>query len=167
MAPVSLLPEGNWDAVVVCAPTTPFEEADQNVKMHGKNSRMKILHLLCPKEGKLGSRALRLQLPRVPPFVDAVVRDLFPLHTAQKGWPPLRILFTCPTGRDLSAGAALVALCSCVDEAGNLKASGEERSVGIDKAFIRQRLAWITQSKSDVNPSRETLQAVNSCLIGR
>ncbi|KAL8719514.1 MAG: hypothetical protein Q9225_003481 [Loekoesia sp. 1 TL-2023] len=167
VASVLLCPEGNWDAIVVCAPTTPFEEVDQDVKVHGQESRRKILHLPCPKEGKLASRALRSQLHRVPPFVDAVVQESSSLQTLQKERPPLKILFTCLTGSDLSGGAALVALCSCVDEAGNLKAIGEERGVRIDKAFIHQRLAWITQSKSDVNPSRETLQAVNICLMGR
>lgn len=37
----------------------------------------------------------------------------------------------------------------------------------IDKQFIKQRLAWITSSKPDANPSRATLQAVNSFLMDR
>ena len=37
----------------------------------------------------------------------------------------------------------------------------------IDKSFIRQRLAWLTGSKSDVNPSGATMQAVNGFLMPR
>ncbi|KAI9818432.1 MAG: hypothetical protein M1827_000491 [Pycnora praestabilis] len=37
----------------------------------------------------------------------------------------------------------------------------------IDKKFIRQRLSWIITSKPDVNPSRSTLQSVNSFLMER
>ena len=37
----------------------------------------------------------------------------------------------------------------------------------IDKAFIRRRLAWITTAIPEANPSRSTLQAVNSFLIRR
>ena len=37
----------------------------------------------------------------------------------------------------------------------------------IDKSFIRRRLAWITTAIPEANPSRSTLQAVNSFLIGR
>ena len=37
----------------------------------------------------------------------------------------------------------------------------------IDKNFIRQRLAWLTGSKSDVNPSGATMQAVNGFLMPR
>ena len=37
----------------------------------------------------------------------------------------------------------------------------------IDKSFIRRRLAWITNAKPDSNPSRSTLQAVNSFLMER
>lgn len=37
----------------------------------------------------------------------------------------------------------------------------------IDKPLIRRRLAWITTTKPEANPSRSTLQAVNSFLIER
>ena len=37
----------------------------------------------------------------------------------------------------------------------------------IDKSFIRRRLAWITTAIPEANPSRSTLQAVNSFLIRR
>lgn len=162
IAPIDLLSswsEGDWDAIVICAPTLPFHSAAQDTKANTKKPRTKILHLPGPKGGKLGSRALRSHLHRVPPFVQSV--------QAEKPQP--KIVFACLTGTDLAAGAALVALCLCIDEDGKLSndVAGKEHTTGINKISVRQRLAWITQSKSDANPSRETLKAVNSCLIGR
>lgn len=37
----------------------------------------------------------------------------------------------------------------------------------IDKSLVRRRLAWITSAKPSANPSRSTLQAVNSFLMER
>lgn len=37
----------------------------------------------------------------------------------------------------------------------------------IGKHLVKQRLAWISSSKPDANPSRATLQAVNSFLMPR
>ncbi|KAL8936340.1 MAG: hypothetical protein Q9211_004237 [Gyalolechia sp. 1 TL-2023] len=158
---VSTRPKGNWEAIVICAPTSPFDECEENAKTHPKKPRTKILHLPCPKGGKLGSRALRAHLHRVPPFIESVIQ-----HPSERS--PPQIVFACLTGTDLAAGAALVALCLCIDEDGTLisNAAGKEHA-GINKTSVRQRLAWITQSKNDANPSRETLKAVNSCLIGR
>ena len=79
-----------------------------------------------------------------------------------------KILFTCATAKDISVGAALAALCLHFNGDGSLCQSKDGRSAKIiDKVFIRQRLAWITTSKADANPSRETLQAVNSYLMRR
>ena len=40
-------------------------------------------------------------------------------------------------------------------------------STSVDKALIRRRLATITISKPDANPSRSTLQSVHSFLMPR
>lgn len=45
--------------------------------------------------------------------------------------------------------------------------NGITSAATIDKSFIRRRLAWITNAKPDSNPSRSTLQAVNSFLMER
>jgi tRNA A64-2'-O-ribosylphosphate transferase len=37
----------------------------------------------------------------------------------------------------------------------------------IDKKFIRRRLGWISTSLPNANPSRATLQSVNSFLMKR
>lgn len=163
IAPIDLISEclaSEWDAIVICAPTLPSNGSSHEPKPDTKKPRPKILHLPGPKGGKLGSRALRSHLHRVPPFIQSI----------QAEHPQPKIVFACLTGTDLAAGAALVALCLCIDEDGKLSNSnvtGREHTAGINKISVRQRLAWITQSKSDANPSRETLKAVNSCLIGR
>jgi tRNA A64-2'-O-ribosylphosphate transferase len=78
--------------------------------------------------------------------------------------PTSNILVTCSTGKDLSVGIALILLCSFFDAQGLFS---ERPTSFIDKDFIRSRLAWITSSKSDANPSRATLQAVNTFLMNR
>ncbi|KAL9601197.1 MAG: hypothetical protein Q9219_002697 [cf. Caloplaca sp. 3 TL-2023] len=163
-----LVPEtNNWDAIIICAPTSPFSEPLTNDTATNKQGTPRILHLPCPKTGKLGSRYLRSRLHLVSPFVTSTLQN--PPSPPQSQTTHPKILFACATGTDLSAGAALVALCLCIDEEGKLCESSPVRKedMGIDKASVRQRLAWITQSKSDVNPSRETLKGVYSCLMGR
>ncbi|KAL8796508.1 MAG: hypothetical protein Q9195_001182 [Heterodermia aff. obscurata] len=131
-----------FDGTIICSPTpTPPTTA---------NPAPLILPIATSKPG---SRALRSQLSRVPPYIQALRARV----------PNPKILFICATGRDLSAGVALAALCLFYNNSGGFKDKEEE--VRIDKLFIRQRLAWLTSSKADINPSRATLQAVNSFLM--
>ncbi|KAL8994607.1 MAG: hypothetical protein Q9169_005469 [Polycauliona sp. 2 TL-2023] len=161
----------NWDAVVYCSLANPFED-------HSPAQRIpKILQLPTP-QGKLGSRALRSHLHFIAPFL----QPIFDAHTPLYPVEGLKILFTCPTGTDLAVGTALVALCLFFDDSGNQSCSAErgdeeekvEANSGtpdggrkIAKLLIRRRLAWIMTAMPDARPSRETLQAVNTCLIGR
>ena len=89
-----------YDGIVICHGTAPCE-LDQDFK---DDSARKTLNLLCG-DGKIGSRALRSQLPRIPSFITSL---------PDSGSPP-KILFVCPTGRDLSVGVALVVLCLFFD----------------------------------------------------
>ncbi|EEH46029.2 tRNA A64-2'-O-ribosylphosphate transferase [Paracoccidioides brasiliensis Pb18] len=114
----------------------------------------KVLNLGCPP-GKLGSRHLRKVLDKVEQFVTShLSRD-----SSQS------IMVTCENGKDLSAGTILTIICLFYDREGNYK--GPQDNVSINKEYIRQRLAWILSSKEDVNPSRSTLQSVNSYLMNR
>lgn len=118
---------------------------------HSSNT---FLGLGC-REGKLGSRGLRDQLPIVKGFmIAAFVKD-----------DPERILVTCSTCKDLSAGAALMILCLFYNDSGGQEINPDPQN--IDKALIKKRLAWISSSMSDVNPSRATLQSVNAFLMAR
>ena len=96
----------SYDGIIVCTnenspsivQTTPASEA-------GSKDPMKYLHLPCG-DGKLGSRALRSHLPRVPPFIAS-------LPTSSH---PPKILFASSAGKDLAVGVALTALCLFFDD---------------------------------------------------
>lgn len=90
-----------YDGIVICGGTAPFSKDQEAKKDRGKRT----LDLLCG-DGKLASRALRSQLLRIPPFIASL---------ADHGLPP-KILFVCPTGKDLSVGIALVVLCLFFDD---------------------------------------------------
>ena len=92
----------DFDGVVLCCDHTVESPIGDS------NAAKKVLQLRCGA-GKLGSRALRAELPRLSDFIH---------HVSQRIEAP-RILFACPTGKDLSAGAALAALCLYFDDAGN------------------------------------------------
>ncbi len=90
-----------YDGIITCSNTLP-SDPNQETK---DNRGMRTLDLPCG-DGKLGSRALRSQLPRIPPFIAS-------LPTSSS---PPKILFACPTGRDLSVGVALAVLCLFFDD---------------------------------------------------
>jgi tRNA A64-2'-O-ribosylphosphate transferase len=114
------------------------------------------LPLKCNATPKLGSRDLRTELPRLVPFFSSL-----PIFKY-----PLKILVCCPSGKDLSIGTALAILCLYSSDTGatylftNPKPHGE-----IDKNYIKHRLSWITTSNPALNPSRATLQSVNTVLL--
>ena len=131
----------NFDTIIKC-------------NTEAENTNKRVLALGC-REGKLGSRDLRDNLPAVRDFVrDALMKD-----TSR------RVLVTCSTGKDLSAGVALSLLCLFYNDIGQqgMKAGAED----ICKVSIKKRLAWISSSMPDVNPSRATLQSVNAFLMER
>ncbi len=136
-------------------------------------NRAKQLNLECGP-GKLGSRCLRQKLQNV----DSRVASILTRN------PASQILVTCETGKDLSIGVALMLLCrfyssggKCIHESGETDISTKsamscdscqpKQGHKINKNFIRQRLAWITSSKPDANPSRSTLQSINAYLMDK
>lgn len=109
---------------------------------------------------KVGSRNLRTALPAITAFVEKH------LATAKEKQHEHRIILACESGKDLSIGTALTLLCLFFAEDGTvLHDPTDKRS--IDKIFIRRRLGWISTSIPDANPSRTTLQSVNSFLMER
>ncbi|KIV77806.1 hypothetical protein PV11_09586 [Exophiala sideris] len=116
-----------------------------------------IRDLQC-RDHKLGSKDLR---ERLPALVDTVRYQLQKNRESQ-------ILVTCATGKDLSVGVAVTLLCLFYDEQGRLKDDLDKGlTVDVNKHLVKQRLAWISSAKPDANPSRATLQAVNSFLMQR
>jgi tRNA A64-2'-O-ribosylphosphate transferase len=111
------------------------------------------LHLKC-QTGKLGSRDLRTQLPRLLQFFSALPSP-----------PAGNILVCCPSGKDLSVGATLAILCLYMDDEGAFSPSNARDAKDVNKTFIKRRLSWITTSNPALNPSRATLQSVNAVLL--
>ena len=108
---------------------------------------------------KVGSRNLRIALPAIVTFVKArliAVKE----KSKERG-----IIIACESGKDLSIGVALALLCLLFAENGALLE--EVHRFDINKTFIRRRLGWISVSVPDANPSRTTLQSVNSFLMDR
>ena len=89
----------DFDGVIICADNLSNETDTEQAKQG------KPLHLQCGP-GKLGSRALREQLHRVPPYIGTLA--------ARTDSP--KILIACSTGADLSVGVALVVSCLYFDD---------------------------------------------------
>jgi tRNA A64-2'-O-ribosylphosphate transferase len=112
---------------------------------------------------KLGSRSLRTALPHIVSFVSAAI-----VKGEWKGNSSTSITVSCPTGKDHSVGVALALLCLIYDDKGNIRdADNGQREQSLEKTFIRRRLGWVMTSMPDANPSRATLQSVNSFLMER
>ena len=94
-----------FDGIIICSDCADHED-DETREEQAAMSR-KILKLHCGS-GKLGSRALRNQLPRVPPFMAGL----------RSGTNAPNLLFACQSGKDLSAGVALAVLCVYFDDCG-------------------------------------------------
>lgn len=94
-----------FDATIICSdiPTQAVSPSSETEATENPG----ILFLRCGP-GKLGSRALRTQLSRVPPFIKGL--------RARTADP--KILFSCSTGKDMSAGVALAVLCLYFDQNG-------------------------------------------------
>lgn len=145
-------------AIILCSESsTPTPPADTN--KDPKKSTM-TLHIPC-KPNKLGSRALRTHLPEIVTF-------LAPLFSSTTTNTHPQILIACPNSTDLSVGVALAVLCTFNDDNGCIalkKGPTQTSRISIDKTVIRRRLATITTSKPDANPSRATLQSVHAFLM--
>lgn len=115
-----------------------------------RNLEGRYLHFACTT-GKVGSRQLRAQLPKLQ-----ILKKLF--------FQKMRILVACPTGKDLSVGVALATICLFCKDDGSLCLSYCQPR--LDKQIIRQRLSWITISMPEASPSRATLQSVNDFVLG-
>ncbi|KAI6359709.1 hypothetical protein MCOR25_006975 [Pyricularia grisea] len=116
-------------------------------------------------KGKLAGRNLRQALPAICSFVrDAALKQQQQETQTGEG---IKVLVACETGKDVSVGVALALACHCFDEDGNVlpadQAQVDRRPVTKDS--IRVRLGRIMTVMPEANPSRATLQSVNSFLM--
>ena len=108
---------------------------------------------------KVASRMLRDALPQICEFVSRYLGK--PRAGGEEG--EKRVVVLCESGKDLSVGVALAVYSWCFDAAGNVRPDGERES--FNKTAIRVKLGQIVTAVPDANPSRATLQSVNSYLM--
>ncbi|KAI0166980.1 initiator tRNA phosphoribosyl transferase [Hypoxylon sp. FL1284] len=118
---------------------------------------------------KLASRNLRLALPSISDFVQQFFeRATLEADSADglvaSSSEPRMVLVACETGKDISVGVALALLCQHFDNDGSFCVRSP--SSGHTKSDIRVKLGLIMTRFPEANPSRTTLQSVNSFLMG-
>jgi tRNA A64-2'-O-ribosylphosphate transferase len=108
---------------------------------------------------KLASRNLRTALPQICHFVGTCFAAYDEASERERG-----ILISCENGKDVSVGVALALLCQFFDSQGNFSGLGAVKD--INKTIIKVKLGHIMTQFPEANPSRATLQSVNSFLMG-
>lgn len=115
-------------------------------------------------KGKIASRNLRQALPIICAFVQSAATAAATEGAAQEG-ASVKVLVACESGRDVSVGVALALACHCFDDRGNVLSSQAACRPSPTKDFIRTKLGRIVTAMPEANPSRATLQSVNSFLM--
>ncbi|KAK3359991.1 tRNA A64-2'-O-ribosylphosphate transferase [Lasiosphaeria hispida] len=108
-------------------------------------------------KGKIASRLLRDALPHICQFVSRFLER-------PGSSPGTKVVVLCDTDKDLSVGVALALSCWCFDASGNPRPDQTSREA-FTKTAIRVKLGHIMTARPDANPSRATLQSVNSFLM--
>ncbi|KAG6027603.1 hypothetical protein E4U19_001932 [Claviceps sp. Clav32 group G5] len=102
---------------------------------------------------KTASRNLRLALPEICAFVRAFL---------ERG-QDRQVVVACESGRDTSVGTALALSCYLFDEQGQFHVP--DARLCFTKGQVKIKLASIMTAYPAGNPSRQTLQSVNSFLM--
>ncbi|KAG6172843.1 hypothetical protein E4U51_006795 [Claviceps purpurea] len=102
---------------------------------------------------KTASRNLRLALPEICAFVRAFL---------ERG-QGRQVVVACESGRDTSVGTALALSCYLFDEQGQFRVP--DARLCFTKGHVKVKLASIMTAYPAGNPSRQTLQSVNSFLM--
>ncbi|PHH63401.1 hypothetical protein CDD81_6002 [Ophiocordyceps australis] len=110
-------------------------------------------------KNKAASRSLRLALPDLCAFA----ASFFQRQSLAKGQDKPRVVVACESARDLAVGVALALSCQLFTDSGQLRVPGD--GVVFTKPLVKTRLASIMTAFPEANPSRQTLQSVNSYLM--
>ncbi|KAI1337494.1 initiator tRNA phosphoribosyl transferase [Xylariaceae sp. FL0016] len=113
---------------------------------------------------KVASRNLRTALPQIADFVSRYVERVSADSSASLMEHPPRVILACESGKDLSVGVALALSCLYTDSEGHFDRGAS--ASGINKTVIKTKLSRIMMAFPEANPSRTTLQSVNSFLMG-
>jgi tRNA A64-2'-O-ribosylphosphate transferase len=114
---------------------------------------------------KTASRNLRLALPEICSFSATFLQKHHSASdsSADENKQPPQIVVACDSGKDLSVGVALALSCYLFDDQGNFRMPDENAS--FTKTMVKIRLGTIMTVYPEANPSRTTLQSVNSFLM--
>lgn len=114
---------------------------------------------------KTASRNLRLALPEICSFAAQFLQKYHSASdsSANRNSQLPQIVIACDSGKDLSVGVALALSCYLFDEQGNFRVPDENAS--FTKTLVKIRLGTIMTVYPEANPSRTTLQSVNSFLM--
>ncbi|UKZ72869.1 hypothetical protein TrVFT333_000506 [Trichoderma virens FT-333] len=117
---------------------------------------------------KTASRNLRLALPEICSFATLFLqRNEHPSPTdAASNYDavkPPQIVIACDSGKDLSVGVALALSCHLFDDEGRFRVPDDK--VAFTKTLVKMRLGAVMTVYPEANPSRSTLQSVNSFLM--
>ncbi|PHH83297.1 hypothetical protein CDD82_2267 [Ophiocordyceps australis] len=108
---------------------------------------------------KAASRSLRLALPDLCAFAASFLQQ----QSMAKEQNEPRVVVACESARDLAVGVALALSCQLFTDNGQLRVPGDH--VVFTKPLVKTRLASIMTAFPEANPSRQTLQSVNSYLM--
>jgi len=124
------------------------------------------------KQVKIASRNLRAALPAICDFAHRYL-ERQQQQKEQKGEEGAdtgpnqdqpQITIVCETGKDLSIGVALALVCQFFDDDENYKPRPAD--AGVNKSVVKTKLGRIMMAFPEANPSRATLQSINSYLMG-
>ena len=109
-------------------------------------------------KNKAASRNLRLALHEICTFASRHLAS-----AASAGNSDGRIIVACDSGKDLSIGAALAMSCYLFDDQSQFRIPDKDTT--FTKPMVKARLGSIMAAYPEANPSRTTLQSVNSFLM--
>jgi tRNA A64-2'-O-ribosylphosphate transferase len=109
-------------------------------------------------KNKLASRNLRLALDDICNFAATHIYS-----TAPGKDDVGTLLIACDTGKDLSVGVTLAISCYLFNDDNTLRSA--DGKLCFTKDLIKKRLGGIMAIYPEANPSRSTLQSVNSFLM--
>jgi tRNA A64-2'-O-ribosylphosphate transferase len=115
---------------------------------------------------KTASRNLRPALPEICSFAALFLEkhsSSQPASDAADSSQLPQIIVACDSGKDLSVGVALALSCYLFDDQGNFRVPDE--NVSFTKTLVKIRLGTVMTVYPEANPSRSTLQSVNSFLM--
>ncbi|KAL6805522.1 tRNA A64-2'-O-ribosylphosphate transferase [Trichoderma sp. SZMC 28012] len=114
---------------------------------------------------KTASRNLRLALTEICSFATRFLQNHQQTNEtgASNNAEQPQIIVACDSGRDLSVGVALALSCYLFDDEGRFRVPDDK--VVFNKTLVKMRLGAIMTVYPEANPSRSTLQSVNSFLM--